>query len=410
MSQFKKTLCLTLVFLMVTLSGCSDFLLSDTTTLSPTGESSEATTVVDSDATTTGLTVSTGETQTEPTTPQTKEETTTFVAAPDTTSAQPQATGTMKVHFINVGQGDAIFIELPGGKSMLIDAGDRNYGTSVSNYIQRRGYSSITYLVATHPHADHIGGLPQVINNFDIGSVYMPKVSHNTQTYENLLTAIQQKGLTIKTAKAGTSIESRPGLNINILAPARDNYSNLNDHSAVIKVVFGTTSFLFMGDAESSSESDISANVKADVLKVGHHGSRTSTSSSFLSKVSPKYAVIMCGAGNSYGHPHAETLTKLRSAGATIYRTDLNSTIVFTSNGKTISVSATETPAPTTNAPSTTRSQTNPSVSEFIGNRNTKVFHLPTCRSLPAPHNQVIFATRNQAIDAGYRACKNCNP
>ncbi len=327
------------------------------------------------------------------------------------------AKGTLKVHFLDVGQADSIFIELPSKETMLIDAGESANGSTVVNYIKQLGFSTITYLIATHPHADHIGGMTYVVNNLSIGYIYMPKASHTTQTYENLLLAIQSKGLTIKSAKAGVSILSGSGLGVDILAPVSSTYDDLNNYSAVIKLIFGNNSFLFMGDAESLSEGQITANVKADVLKVGHHGSTSSTSSAFLAKVSPKYAVIMCGVGNSYGHPHAETLAKLQSTNVVIYRTDLNSTIIFTSDGTNLTVKTTKSGSSTgtTGTAATTIKQTDTPTTntvniQYIGNLNSHKFHLPSCRTLPEPQNRIYFNTRDGAISAGYVPCKNCNP
>ena len=244
----------------------------------------------------------------------------------------------LTVHFLDVGQGDSEFIVLPDGKTMLIDAGESNYGNTVVNYIKALGYSKIDYLVATHPHADHIGGMTKVIQSFSIGAVYMPNATTTTQTYIDLITAIKNAGLTITTAKAGASIFNSNGVSANIVAPNMANYEDLNNFSAVIKITYSSNSFLFMGDAEELSENEITADVNADVLKVGHHGSTSSTSQTFLNKVSPKYAVISVGADNDYGHPAQITLDKLSSAGATIYRTDKDGTVVFKSDGTNITV------------------------------------------------------------------------
>ena len=238
----------------------------------------------------------------------------------------------MTVHYIDVGQGSAAFIELPGGKTMLIDAGSRNQGRNVVSYINN--YSKrIDYLIASHPHEDHIGGMVEVINNFDIGAIYMPRVSHDTKTFENLLTAIRDKGMTVNTARAGVSIIDENGLKIDFLAPVGDSYANLNNHSAVVKITNQSNSFLFMGDAEEQSERDITANVKADVIKIGHHGSGTSTSQSFIERVRPKYAVISVGGNNTYGHPHSRVIDRLNDLGVIIYRTDEIGTIVLTCDG-----------------------------------------------------------------------------
>lgn len=245
--------------------------------------------------------------------------------------------GNLVVHFLDVGQGDSEFIELPDGKCMLIDAGTSEYSQTVIENINSYGYSLIDYVVATHPHADHIGGMSEVINSFEIGEIYMPKVSTSTRTFENLLTAISDKGLSINTARAGVKVYSGSILEIEFLAPVSSNYDDLNNSSAVLKISYGSNSYLFMGDAEELSEKEMIKNnhtlLDADVLKVGHHGSDSSSTYEFLSAVSPKYAVISCGVDNSYGHPHRETVDKLNKAGAEIYRTDEQGNITITCDG-----------------------------------------------------------------------------
>ena len=243
------------------------------------------------------------------------------------------------VHFLDVGQADSILVQLPNGQVMLIDGGNTSDADSIINYLHLHDIKLIDYLIATHPHADHIGGLPKIIETFDIGQVYMPRVSHNTQTFERLLTSIQSKGLQIDSARAGVSILSIPDLQIDVIAPVRDDYRDLNDHSAIIKVTFCNVSFLFAGDAEELSEGHITADVSSDILKVGHHGSDTSTCEDFLRKVAPAYAVISVG-NNSYGHPADTTLSRLNDAGVNVFRTDLQGTLVFTSDGTVITVNA----------------------------------------------------------------------
>jgi competence protein ComEC len=269
---------------------------------------------------------------------------------PDTTGAQPQtqapaaqltpisATSDMIVHFIDVGQADCILIELPNAQIMLIDGGNRASAQTVLNYLMSQNVETIDFLVITHPHEDHIGGLPGVIDSFNIGEIYMPRVSHTTQIFERMLTAIQNNGYQINTARAGVNILSMPGLQIDIVAPVGDSYRNLNNYSAIVKLTYEDISFLFTGDAEIISENEITADIKADVLKVAHHGSSTSTSDSFLSKVDPAFAVILVGEGNTYGHPSEAVLSKLFDIGADVYRTDESGTIIMTTDGETVSV------------------------------------------------------------------------
>lgn len=246
--------------------------------------------------------------------------------------------GKLVSHYIDVGQGDSEFIELPDGTTMLIDAGTADYGETVVDYIKDLGYKKIDYLIGTHPHADHIGGMQKVVKSFDIGSVYMPKASTNTKTYENLLTEIKNKGLKIKTAKAGVSIISENDLKVDILAPNSSKYDELNNYSAVVKITYKNNKFLYTGDAEKLSEDEIKADVSADVIKVGHHGSTSSSSKNFVKNVSPKYAVICVGKDNTYGHPKDSIIKRWENIGAKILRTDEDGSITITSDGKNISV------------------------------------------------------------------------
>ncbi|OQB14775.1 MAG: ComEC family competence protein [Firmicutes bacterium ADurb.Bin193] len=256
------------------------------------------------------------------------------------TSANRQR-GLTELHFIDVGQGDSIFIRLPNGRTMLVDAGTKNAEQTVTRYIKSKKVSRIDILIATHPHEDHIGAMTGVINEFEIGSIYMPKVSANTKTFESPLGAIKSKGLSVNSAKGGMVLSDSGDFKTEFLAPNGNSYNELNDYSAVLKITHGSTSFLLTGDAEKTSEDEMirgGYNLSADVLKVGHHGSHTSSSPEFLSAVSPQIAVISCGRDNSYGHPAENTLLALADIKAEVYRTDEKGTIVITSDGKNIKV------------------------------------------------------------------------
>lgn len=247
---------------------------------------------------------------------------------------------TLNAHFLDVGQGDSIFIELPNDETMLIDAGENYFGKSIIEYIEETGHDKIDYLVGTHPHSDHIGSLAYIVRNFDIGSVYMPNASTNTYTYEKLLEAVKKKNLKIKNAKDGMNVLSDSGesLSIDILGPVTTDVKNLNNTSIVLKIEYGNTSFLFTGDAETGELKTLTGDLSADVLKVGHHGSDTSTPQYFLEAVDPQIAVISCGKDNDYGHPHKKTLKRLQNYGCEIYRTDEQQTIVVSSDGAEIEV------------------------------------------------------------------------
>jgi len=248
---------------------------------------------------------------------------------------------TLKVHFLDAGQGDSILIQFPNGRNMLVDAGKNNSAAGIIDYLKKNGINKLDYLVGTHPHEDHIGSLDAVIEHFQIGEVLLPRVTTNTRTFRDVLAAIKNKDLKITAAKAGVNILEDDNLSAKILAPNKSTYEDLNNYSAVIKIKYKEVAFLLTGDAEELSEKEIlagKADVRANVLKVGHHGSHSSTSPAFLKAVNPLYAVISAGAGNDYHHPHGETLKRLKQAGVKVLRTDEKGTIVFTTDGKEIAL------------------------------------------------------------------------
>lgn len=250
----------------------------------------------------------------------------------------PEAFASMEVSYIDVGQADSILIK-KGSHAMLIDGGNVADGDTVVSYIKSRGITTLDYVVATHPHEDHIGGLSDVINGFNVGKVIMPGAVTTTKAYENLLKAIGSKNPSITKPVYGTSYDLG-GATFTILAPNADSYNDLNDCSVVLRLVNGSNSFLFTGDAGTISESEmLSKNtsiLKSDVLKVSHHGSSTATSQAFLDAVNPKYAIISVGVDNDYGLPDQEVIDRLASKNISILRTDKQGTIVSTSNGHTI--------------------------------------------------------------------------
>ncbi|CCO07653.1 ComEC/Rec2 family competence protein [Desulforamulus hydrothermalis] len=254
--------------------------------------------------------------------------------------------GTMKVHFIDVGQADAILVQV-GQQSMLVDAGNNDDGEAVVNYLKQLGIKKLAVIMGTHPHEDHIGGLDDVIKAFEVEKIYLPKVNHNTKTYRDVLLAVKEKKLKAIAARGGQSF-SLGEARVDILAPNSDSYQELNEYSIVCKVTFGASRFLLTGDAEKVSESEMLQNnydLQADVLKIAHHGSSSSTGKKFLKAVAPQMAVISVGSGNDYGHPHRETLQKLASAGIKVYRTDLMGTIVMTTDGQKIEAATQRTAA-----------------------------------------------------------------
>ncbi len=243
----------------------------------------------------------------------------------------------LKVHYLDVGEADSIFIELPNGETMLIDAGEAQDEEKIADYIENLNYDTINYVIGTHPHADHIGGLAYIIKNFDVKNIYMPKVAANTKTYENLLKTIKSKSLSITVAEKDKKIINTENLKAYFLAPENKKYDELNNYSAILKIVFQDKSFLFMGDSEAYVEKTLT-DVSADVIKVGHHGSNTSSSTSFIKKVNPEIAVISVGENNKYDHPDKDVIKAYEKLGTKIYRTDLNGNIVISTDGENLDV------------------------------------------------------------------------
>jgi competence protein ComEC len=248
--------------------------------------------------------------------------------------------GKLQVHFIDVGQGDAALIITPDNKCIIIDAGTNSSQDTLRAYLNSQQVTNIEYAVFTHPHEDHIGGADVVINSFNVKNVILPDAQANTRTYEDMLKAIDTNDVNMFIAAPDDEYVAGD-VSFVILAPQGSDFSELNNSSIVLKLQYGDTSFMFTGDAESNSEKAMLSmyNVSvfgSDVLKVGHHGSTSSTTVNFLNAVNPLYAVISCGKGNSYGHPHVETLDKLNAAGVTVLRTDELGTIVLLSDGYNI--------------------------------------------------------------------------
>ncbi|MGB9813701.1 MAG: ComEC/Rec2 family competence protein [Thermovenabulum sp.] len=243
------------------------------------------------------------------------------------------------VTFLDVGQADCIFVRFPDGKTALIDAGNNDDEAKIVSFLKRYKIYKIDYLFGTHPHEDHIGSLDSIIYNFEIGKIFMPKVTTTTKTFKDVLEAVSKKNLKISAAKAGMEISPATDVRMEILAPNSQSYEDLNNYSIVLKITYKNTSFLLTGDAESLSEREMLSkkyNLKADVLKVAHHGSSSSTSLEFLKAVSPKYAVISYGKGNDYGHPHKETISKLIKMKIKILTTAEYGDIIFKSDGEFI--------------------------------------------------------------------------
>ncbi|GGH84483.1 beta-lactamase superfamily II metal-dependent hydrolase [Pullulanibacillus pueri] len=260
-----------------------------------------------------------------------------FVIPPQTTEAEEPKE--LQIHFIDVGQADSILIRTPQGKNILIDAGGKKSAVKLMNYLRAFGITTFDAVIATHPHHDHIGGMSAILENFTVKAFYMPDISHYTHAFNDLYTTVKKEGIMIFKAKAGNKIDVEPGVKINIIAPLKGNYDHLNDYSYVLKVIHNENSFLLMADAGEQSETELlekKVNVKADVIKIGHHGADTSSTLPFLKKVNPDTAVISTGNRIKQGYPSKAVINRLHYLKIPTYRSDLLGTIVAHSDGHNI--------------------------------------------------------------------------
>ena len=312
-----------------------------------------------------------------------------------------------EMHFIDVGQALSVLVECDG-QYMLYDGGNVDDGSLVVSYLQSQGVEQLEYVFCSHAHEDHVGGLAAALAYFPAYHVYSPVTEASTKCFKDFVKYTQQQGLQVEVPAVGTTWPLGSA-SVTMLGPVAQ-YSDTNDTSIVLRIDYGSTSFLLTGDMEKTAESDLvasGANLKADVLQVGHHGSSTSTGYAFLNAVLPEMGIISCGVNNKYGHPHEETLSILRDAGVDVYRTDLQGTITIGSDGQNYTVGTEHFAAdsalnPTDPAASSTAQQT------YIGNVNSKKFHLPSCPNLPAEKNQVLFSSYEEAVEVGYTPCSSC--
>lgn len=317
-------------------------------------------------------------------------------------STEPISSEELEVHFIDVGQADSILIKI-GENAMLIDAGDSKSGDTIISYLTAENITKLDYLIGTHPHEDHMGSFADIVNNFEIGNIILTEKVNTGKYFKRAIEAIENKNLSVTKAVVGDKYELGDAEFI-ILSPSKDYGDNLNNASIIIRLTYGENSFLFTGDAEKEPEGDVVSSgfeLKSDVLKFGHHGSSTSSSDSFLKAVSPTYGVIMCGKDNSYGHPHKETLDKIKKYGIIVYRTDEVGNIVAVSNGKDITWE-------TGKALIQDKVETG-----YVLNVNSKKFHLPTCSSVEKisdKNREEFTGSREDLIAKGYSPCGTCNP
>lgn len=316
-----------------------------------------------------------------------------------------------EIHFFDVGQADAALI-IADGDAMLIDGGNVGDGDDVVASVKALGVTDLEAVVSSHSDEDHLGGLPDVLEAFEVDTLYVDGKPADTRIYQRFCDVAAEKGLSFTDPSPGDSFALGEST-VTFLGPVSLS-SDPNENSVVLRIDYGKTSYLFTGDAMMKEEKEIvtsGVNLDVDVLKVGHHGAAESSAYVFLREVMPTYAVISVGTGNKYGHPTDETLSRLRDVGAAIYRTDELGEIICRSDGVNIAfTNSSETAMPEAE---TNRAQQQPSVDEenaYIGNLNSKKFHRPDCGSLPEEQNAVYFATREEALAQGYEACGRCHP
>ena len=257
------------------------------------------------------------------------------------------SSGKLTAYVLDVGQGDSILLISPSGKTMLVDASESKAYGVIDSFLQEKGIEKLDVVVATHPHSDHIGGMAKVIKNYEIGEFYMPNVAHTSATFSNMLDALENNDVTVRQAEANDNsfIEWDPAVTIRILSPVvnADYGDDYNDWSVIMRVSYGDTSIMLTGDAEEYAEwyslsSFPEEYFDSTVLKLGHHGSSTSTSMDFFDAVSPEYAVGSMGEDNDYGHPHKETVALLKENNIPFYRTDRDGTITIEMDGSKVSI------------------------------------------------------------------------
>ncbi|WP_069680108.1 ComEC/Rec2 family competence protein [Clostridium taeniosporum] len=252
-----------------------------------------------------------------------------------------KVSGNLQVYYLDVGQGDAEYIRI-NDFDILIDAGPKSESDHLLKQLEDKNIDDFEMVIATHPHEDHIGGMSKVFEKYKVENFYMPKVTHTTKTFQNMLKSVSKQGLKVQTLKEGMQFNLGDGAKFDVYSPIKDSYDDFNNYSPIMKLTYGETKLMFTGDAETLAEKEALSrhlkDLKSDVLKFGHHGSSTSSSNEFLKAVSPKYGIISCGKDNSYGHPHKETMNKISKNQIKAYRTDLQGEITLTSDGKNISI------------------------------------------------------------------------
>lgn len=330
-------------------------------------------------------------------------------------------TGKFAITFLDVGQGDSTLLQWDD-EAVLIDGGNPGDGPELVSDLRSLGVKDLGLVVATHPHADHIGGLKEVIEGFDVGLFWAPDAYSTSSTFSKLLDAIEKKGLALTVPSTGETFSMAPeGPSLKVLYPGASQPNDMNLASLIIKAEFEGQGVILTGDAEKESEEALlesvqdTSGLEATLLKAGHHGSHTSSSEAFLKAVKPSYAVISCGKDNDYGHPHKEILERFSNMGVTVWRTDLNGRITALINASGIAiVGSSGSPSSPKGSPGTDTGETKAETSQatisegFIGNKNSKIYHTADCGSLPTEKNQVALPSKKAAEDEGYSPHSAC--
>ena len=313
-------------------------------------------------------------------------------------NAHYKTDSSLELHFIDVGQGDCVLV-LSENASMLIDAGTKESGHKIAEYIKSKGVKTLDYFIGTHPHDDHLGGAARVIRELSPKTVFMTEEFSDAYFYEELIDTLIEENISVTVPEIGCRYREED-FDFKFISPV-ENFNDTNDNSLVLMLNFGKTNMLFMGDAEKNVEEKLmeEETLKADVLKVGHHGSRYASNYDFLRAVEPVAAVIQSEKGNMYGHPHEEAIERLGEVGANILRCDELGTIVLKSDGEKIYY----------NDEALIKKEVIKQIS-YIGNKKSHIFHRDTCKNLPKASNGVKLNSREEAIILGYSACKGCNP
>ena len=337
-----------------------------------------------------------------------------------------------QIDFIDVGQGDSILVRCDG-HSMLVDGGNSKASSTVYSYLKKNSISYLDYMVATHPDSDHIGGLSGALNYAKVGKAFCPMTSYDTKTFASLVKYLgrQNKKLTVPSKGDSFRLGSAE---VTVIGPIYISKDDTNNSSIVLKIEYGKTSFMLMGDAETDEENEIMSSgvdTRCTVLKVGHHGSSSSTSYHFLREAEPKYAVISVGTGNSYGHPTEQTLSRLLDADVKTYRTDMQGDIICKSDGKNVEFTternkdadtlkdagdgqkSSETENTVTSETSSGSNDDADTESSYVLNTSSHKFHRPDCDSVSKmsdSNKKVVSESREKIISEGYKPCKRCNP